>query len=95
MVPIYVLRDGEMHFRSRYDLPPLVGVGLVRETHGNGAAADPDHDDGEAAAFRFLVGRLAVNIATSHRATAFAVADEDAWGAKLAGVLDDVAEVTR
>ena len=76
-----------------------MGVGLVRETDGDerGAArADAEHDgDGEAAAFCFLIGRLAVNIATSHRATAFAGENEEVWGAELAGVLDDVAEVTR
>ena len=27
MVPIYVVRDGEMHFQGRYDLPPLLGSG--------------------------------------------------------------------
>ena len=30
MVPIYTVRDDEMHFQSRYDLPALLGVGLVR-----------------------------------------------------------------
>ena len=30
MVPLYVTRRGEMHFRARYDLPALVGVGLLR-----------------------------------------------------------------
>jgi hypothetical protein len=84
MVPIYVLRDGEMHFQSRYDLPPLVGVGLVREP-----------DDDEAAAFCFLIGRLAVNIATRHAATAFAGGDEEVWRAGLAEVLDHVTEVAR
>ena len=34
MVPIYVVRDGEMHFRGRYHLPALVGVGLVRGGSG-------------------------------------------------------------
>ena len=29
MVPIYVVRDGEMHFQGRYDFPVLLGVGLV------------------------------------------------------------------
>ena len=37
MVPIYVVRRGEMHFQGRYDLPPLVGVGLVREAGAESA----------------------------------------------------------
>jgi multimeric flavodoxin WrbA len=75
MVPIYVLRDGEMHFRSRYRLPALVGVGLVRDGAGHdGAAAVAE----EAEAFRFLIGRLAVNIDTRHAAAAIAAGDEAA-----------------
>ena len=88
MVPIYVLRDGEMHFHGRYDLPPLVGVGLVREA-GDGervrqtAAA-------EAEAFRFLVGRLAVNLDTRHAAAVFAGGDE---AAARAGIEEALAAV--
>ena len=76
MVPIYVLRDGEMHFQGRYELPPLVGVGLVRET-GDGERGRQTLA-AEAEAFRFLVGRLAVNIDTRHAAAAFAGGDEAA-----------------
>ena len=89
MVPIYVLRDGEMHFHGRYDLPPLVGVGLLRESgdgeRGRQTAA------AEAAAFRFLVGRLAVNIDTRHAAAAFAGGDEAAARAGIEEALAAVA----
>jgi hypothetical protein len=71
MMPIYVLRDGEMHFRGRYDLPALVGVGLVRDGVGSDAAASAE----EADAFRFLIGRLALNIDTRHAAAAFVGGD--------------------
>jgi hypothetical protein len=63
-----------MHFQGRYSLPPLMGVGIVRE--GRDAAA-------EAEAFRFLVGRLAVNVDTRHAAAAFAGGDEAAARAEL------------
>ena len=43
MVPIFVVRDGEMHFQGRYDLPPLVGVGLLRD--GGGGRAGPGRED--------------------------------------------------
>jgi hypothetical protein len=79
MVPIYTVRDGEMHFSGRYDLPALLGVGLVREPEspdGFGArAVGPEGRSGaadEAEAFRLLVGRLAVNVQTRHAAAAFA-----------------------
>jgi len=53
MMPIYVVRAGEMHFRGRYEpMPALLGVGIT---------SDPD----EAAAFRFLLGRLALNLDAS------------------------------
>jgi hypothetical protein len=77
MVPIYVLRDGEMHFQGRYDLPPLLGVGLV--------PAD------EADAFRFLIGRLAVNIDTPHAAAAFAGGDDVAARREIEKAVDAVA----
>ena len=89
MVPLYTVRDGEMHFSGRYDLPALLGVGLVREWEdearietravgpdGSGAAA-------EAEAFRFLIGRLAMNIDTRHAAAAFAGGDEAAARTEL------------
>ena len=83
MVPIYVLRDGEMHFQGRYDLPPLLGVGLVRDGVGpDGAGQDAASASavGEAEAFRFLIGRLAVNMDTHHAVAAFAGGDEGvAW----------------
>lgn len=80
MVPIYVLRDGEMHFQSRYRLPALVGVGLVRDGAGHdGAAAVAE----EAEAFRFLIGRLAVNIDTRHAAASIAAGDEAAARAAI------------
>lgn len=80
MVPIYVLRDGEMHFQSRYHLPALVGVGLVRDDAGHdGATAVAE----EAEAFRFLIGRLAVNIDTRHAAAVFAGGDEAAARAEI------------
>lgn len=81
MVPLYVLRDGEMHFRPRYRMPALVGVGLVRA--GEHAAA-------EAEAFRLLIGRLAVNVDTSHAAAAVSEGDETAR-AEIAGAVDAVA----
>jgi hypothetical protein len=80
MVPIYVIRGGEMHFRGRYGLPALVGVGLVRD----GAAAE------EADAFRFLVSRLAVNIDVRHAAAAFAGGDEAAACAGIEQALSAV-----
>jgi multimeric flavodoxin WrbA len=88
MVPLYTVRDDEMHFRARYDLPALLGVGLVREGEGEDGvgtrAAGPDGSDAagpdgsgaaEADAFRFLIGRLATNIETRHSAAAFAGGD--------------------
>lgn len=91
MAPIYVLRDGEMHFQGRYDLPALVGVGLVRENRdgerGRELAA------AEADAFRFLIGRLAVNVDTRYAAAAFAGGDEAAVRGKLEKALAAV-EVT-
>jgi multimeric flavodoxin WrbA len=80
MVPLYVVRGGEMHFRGRYDLPRIVGVGLSQEP-------------AEAEAFRFLIGRLAVNVDTPYAATAFSGTDADLVHAELARVLDEVAEV--
>jgi multimeric flavodoxin WrbA len=56
MMPIYVVRGGEMHFRGRYEpMPSVLGVGTT---------SDPD----EAAAFRFLLGRLALNLDTTQTA---------------------------
>ena len=88
MVPIYVLRDGEMHFHGRYDLPPLIGVGLVRES-GDGERGR-ETAAAEAEAFRFLVGRLAVNMDTRHAAAAFAGGDE---AASRAGIEEALAAV--
>jgi hypothetical protein len=90
MLPIYMLRGGEMHFRGRYELPPLLGIGLVRD----GADRDdggPEREAGEAAAFRFLIGRLAVNIDTPHAAVAFAGGDERAAREKIGRAVDAVA----
>jgi len=93
MVPIYTVRDDEMHFRGRYDLPALLGVGLVREPEGvdgiEARAAEPEGSDAtdEAEAFRFLVGRLAVNVQTQHAAAAFAGGDEAAARKELAQAL--------
>ena len=87
MVPIYVLRGGEMHFQSRYHLPALVGVGLVRDGAGHdGAAAVAE----EAEAFRFLIGRLAANIDTRHAAAGFAGGDEAAARAEIEQALTAV-----
>jgi hypothetical protein len=72
MVPIYVVRNGEMHFRGRYDLPALLGVGLVCGDAGADAGADGAEDD----AFHFLIGRLAVNIDTRHAAAVLAGIDD-------------------
>ena len=88
MVPVYTVRDGEMHFRGRYDLPALLGVGLVREGEGEDGvgmpAAGPDGGAAaEAEAFRFLIGRLAVNIDTRHAAAAFAGGDDGATRTEL------------
>jgi hypothetical protein len=94
MVPIYVLRDGEMHFRGRYDLPPLVGVGLLRDAGGGPRGPAPgraaDGSAGEADAFRFLIGRLAVNVDTRHAAAVFAGGDTAAARAELETALDAV-----
>jgi hypothetical protein len=83
MVPIYVLRDGEMHFQGRYDLPALFGVGLVRDSGGSDGAATAE----EADAFRFLIERLAVNIDTKYAAAAFAGGDEAAARAQIGEAL--------
>ncbi len=96
MVPLYTVRDGEMHFRSRYDLPALLGVGLVREwedearveAHATGLHGTGVADEGEA--FRFLIGRLAVNIDTRHAAAAFAGGDEAAARTELERALATV-----
>ena len=85
MVPLYVVRGGEMHFRGRYDLPLLMGVGLVREAGEAGAA------DGEADAFRFLIGRLAVNLDVAHAAAAFVGGDERLARTELDRTVDAIA----
>jgi hypothetical protein len=93
MVPIYVMRDGEMHFRGRYDLPALLGIGLVRDGAGpNGAGGDAASASavGEAEAFRFLIRRLAVNVDTRHAAAAFAGGDEGAARAEIEKAVDAV-----
>ena len=93
MVPIYVMRDGEMHFRGRYDLPPLLGIGLVRDGAGpDGAGRDAASASaaGEAEAFRFLIGRLAVNVDTHHAAAAFGGGDEDAARVEIEKAVDAV-----
>ena len=93
MVPIYTVRGDEMHFSGRYDLPALLGVGLVRGPEGvdgsEARAAEPEGSDAteEAEAFRFLVGRLAVNIDTPYAAAAFARGDEAAARKELARAL--------
>jgi hypothetical protein len=95
MVPIYVTRDGEMHFQGRYDLPALVGVGLVRdgarvdETGARDAGSDGAAAE-EADAFRFLISRLALNIDTPHAAAAFAGGDEAAARAQIERALSSV-----
>ena len=90
MVPIYVLRDGEMHFQGRYDLPPLLGVGLVRDGTGPDGAESAAVGE-EADAFRFLIGRLAVNADTRHAAAAFAGGDEGVARAEIEKAVDAVA----
>jgi hypothetical protein len=92
MAPLYVLRDGEMHFQSRYDLPPLIGVGLLRE---NGEGERRREAAAEAEAFRFLVGRLAVNIDTRHAAAVIAGGDGAAARTELERAVDAVAERVR
>ena len=94
MVPIYVLRDGEMHFQGRYDLPPLLGVGLVRDGLGPDGAAGAAAAAEEADAFRFLIGRLAVNADTRHAAAAFAGGDEGVARAEIEKAVDAVARRT-
>ena len=86
MAPIYVVRNGEMHFRGRYDLPALLGVGLVREAGEGGSGG------AEADAFRFLIGRLAVNVDAGHAAAAFAGGDERLARAELDRTLDAIAK---
>jgi multimeric flavodoxin WrbA len=93
MVPIYVIRDGEMHFRGRYELPALVGVGLVRGADGDEAGGEGGSGNDEADAFRFLVGRLALNIDTRHAAAAFSGGDAPAARAEIDRALDAVAGV--
>jgi hypothetical protein len=95
MVPIYVMRGGEMHFRGRYDLPALVGVGLVRAADGDEARGEGGSGDDEANAFRLLVGRLAVNMETRHAAAAFSGGDAPAARAELDRALDAVGVVAR
>ncbi len=92
MVPIYVLRAGEMHFQGRYDLPPLLGVGLVRQI-GDGESGR-EMAATEAGAFRFLIGRLALNIDTRHAAAAFAGGDEVVARAELEEAIEAVARST-
>ncbi len=97
MVPIYVVRDGEMHFQGRYDLPPLLGVGLVRDGAApDGAAGDAVSASavGEADAFRFLIGRLAVNIDTRHATAVIAGGDEAAALSELERAVDAVSRRT-
>jgi multimeric flavodoxin WrbA len=78
MVPLYVVRRGEMHFRGRYDFPALLGVGM---------SADP----AETEAFRHLVGRLAVNVDARHAVATFTggaeAADEEAATEAVEGAL--------
>jgi hypothetical protein len=94
MVPLYTVRDDEMHFRSRYDLPVLLGVGLVREGGVGMPAAGPDGGAAaEAEAFRFLIGRLAVNIDTPHAAAAFAGGDDAAARMELSRALSTLEAV--
>ena len=93
MVPMYVLRDGEMHFRGRYDLPALLGVGLVRDGDRGGRSGAAAAGE-EAEAFRFLIGRLAVNVDTRHAAAAVAGGDEGAVRAEIEKALDDSRGVT-
>jgi hypothetical protein len=94
MVPIYVLRDGEMHFQGRYDLPPLLGVGLVRDGLGPDGAAGGAAAAEEADAFRFLIGRLAVNTGTRHATAAFTGGDERVARAEIEQAVDAVARRT-
>jgi hypothetical protein len=95
MVPICLVRGGEMHFQGRYDLPPLVGVGLLRDgggTDGPGRAGPAaDGSAAEADAFRFLVGRLAVNVDTRHAAAVIAGGDDATARAELERAVDAVA----
>jgi len=99
MVPIYVVRDGEMHFQGRYDLPPVVGVGLLRDGGGgpgrSGAGAPTAGGSAaEADAFRFLIGRLAVNIDTRHATAVIAGGDEAAALSELERAVDAVSRRT-
>ena len=87
MVPIYVVRDGEMHFRGRYDLPALLGVGPVRAARGGEGVKT------EADAFRFLIGRLAVNVDARWAAAAFTSADDRVLREELVAAVDAVAAV--
>jgi multimeric flavodoxin WrbA len=93
MVPIYVMRDGEMHFRGRYDMPALIGVGLVREGGGadKASAAASALAAEEADAFRFLIGRLAVNVDARHATAVFAGGDRAAAQAEIEQAVDAVA----
>jgi hypothetical protein len=83
-----------MHFQGRYDLPPLLGVGLVRDglrPDGTTSAAASAASAEEADAFRFLIGRLAVNMDTSHAAAAFTGGDEGAARTAIEKALDAAA----
>ncbi len=86
MMPVYVVRNGEMHFRGRYDLPAFLGVGLLQEAAGTGV--DDDRTEGDA--FRFLVGRLAVNIDARHAAAVFRDGDAAQMHTELEGALDSL-----
>jgi len=85
MAPIYAVRNGEMHFRGRYALPALLGVGLVREAGEGGSGG------AEADAFRFLIGRLAVNLDVAHAAAAFVGGDERLARTELDRTVDAIA----
>ena len=89
MQPIYVVRHGEMHFRARYDLPALLGVGLVPAAGGGIAVVD---GGAEGDAFRFLIGRLAANIDTSHAAAVWSGDDSDHARSELERALDVLRE---
>ena len=85
MQPVYVVRNGEMHFRARYDLPGLLGVGLVPAAGGGIGVVD---GGAEGDVLRFLVGRLAANIDTSHATAVFRGSDADHARSELERALD-------
>jgi len=69
--PVFVIRDGEMHHRPRYPRrPALLGVGLLDR--------DDPADKGDGDAYRALIDRHAVNLASPAHASVVVSPDDQA-----------------